>query len=85
MKKKPNEDKKLYEKFTLQGFIALSLWSFLFWVQGLLMFDLFIGIEFLELTWSFKSIVKFYLIVWVVLFFFGCLLPKLADLIKSKQ
>lgn len=85
MKKISDKDEKLYEKFTIHGFFALSLWSFLFWFHGMLVYDLFVGITCLSLTWSIKSIFKFYLMIWGVLFFPSCLIPKIIEIIKSKN
>lgn len=83
MKRNSDKDEKLYEKFTVQGFFALSLWSLLYWFYGMLMFDLLIKIKWLGLTWSFKSAIKLYLIFWVLLFFTICLIPKLIDTFKK--
>lgn len=83
MKKNSYKDEKLYEKFTVQGFFALSLWSLLYWFYGMLMFDVLIKIKWLGLTWSFKSVIKLYLIFWILLFFIGCLIPKLIEYFKK--
>ena len=83
MKGNSDKDEKLYEKFTIEGFFALSLWSLLYLFYAILMFDLLIKIKWLGLTWSFKSVLKLYLIIWTCLFLFGCLLPKIIDRLKK--
>jgi len=83
MNKIHNKDEKLYEKFTVQGFFALSLWSFLYWFHCMLMYDFFVGIKCLGLTWSIKSVLKFYFMIWGVLFFPFCLIPKLIYFLKK--
>lgn len=85
MKKNSREDKKLYEKFTLQGLFALSMWSFLFWFHGMLMFDLLIEIEFLGLEWNFKSVMKLYLMCWILLFFCRMFNPKVDEMSIPKK
>lgn len=73
MNNKP--EKELYEKFTIEGFFAVSVWAFVFWLHSFWILDAF---ESYGITLTFKSALIFYLIVWFISFLLLCLIPKLT-------
>lgn len=67
----------LYEQFTIQGFFAVSTWAGAYAFYGIQF--MFIGIELklivVNSVWRASAII--YVIMWIVLFLFMCLIPKL--------
>lgn len=74
MDKNKNNSKDLSEQFTIQGFFAVSAWSFLFWAQSL---GIFVLIGSFGIPLNIKSGIISYLIIWFIFFLFMCLIPKL--------
>lgn len=69
----------LYGQFTVQGFLAVSMWALVFWLQSVGMVYgmqsdgwFYLG-NFWAVCW------KTYATLWGILFLFMCLLPKLKD------
>jgi len=70
---KNEEEEKLHEKFTIDGFIAVSLWAFLYWFYTSWIWEVF------EISLNIKSAIIYYLIIWFLCFLLMCLIPKLRN------
>lgn len=77
MNKNSYKEKELYEKFTIEGFFAVSMWSFLYWMYSFWILEVFESMDWWGVKFNIKSAAILYLILWFVVFLFGCLIPKL--------
>lgn len=65
---------ELQEEFTFAGFLAVSGWAFIFFMQSVFLLVSFLK-EFFEVKWYYYLL--FYLALWIICFLFFCLIPKI--------
>lgn len=77
--KEPNQEGPLYEKFTLEGFSAVSLLSFMLSFQLVLLIYAGQDLGFYQVESFINICLKTYSAIWFFVFLTECLIPKLCS------